>query len=670
MRAPTISAVLILLIFLSTSSHSTAAEPRDTVSPATLHRILHLNNIAACLDCPALMVTDLDRIDKPPADGEKLKGPPPADAETIEILKAQEESARSLCARVTALFAVGAQGGESHNQAMASYNLCLARARLAWAEGKAAATLSWLEQTIDESARAFDCVRVTFHGEEITFAQTIDTNAARTTATLNAFAVRQSCEAMGYDLTNVDKQPMLEFTRQHYLAPEIDRLEIDLDIKPSSTQNPPQPPPSPRWFSTAGKTNRQRTAPAMLDARIDAVTLRRLLNLAKVSACLRLPVALSPDFEQLVNQTASNNKISDPTPFDVESLQILDSHLRSARQTYHRVKKLFDAGAINSDAEKRHSAAHHLCLAEARSAWANGDAAATVHWLDRANRLCPHWAAVSKDLYDYNKMELEQRASVNEAMGKTNLAALHIRRCCESLGFDLTEQNRSSNLAKENEKPFQDTTTISSSRAKAKPTASHRMLHLLNVTKSLDLPLGVFYDPSLVENNRRTPPISDEVTQAVLTEHAEAATYTFRRVYALHQVGAMGGEIEVFATICREVAFARAQLSWSEGRVGMSMAWLDEAAHWSESAREAMQTAHNADVSKLDAYLAAQDADSKVRLAARSVRRSCENLGYNLAPENGPPSVTRDSMSFVVTPRFRSTFWDRWKQLPATPPEP
>src|SRR5262249_27282298 len=92
---------------------------------------------------------------------------------------------------------------------LASYQVCLAQARLAWARGNAAETLSWLEQAVDRGEFAAEAGQAAYETNGINIEQLIYLCELGPRAPLHGLAVRHSCEAIGYDLSDVDQQPQL-----------------------------------------------------------------------------------------------------------------------------------------------------------------------------------------------------------------------------------------------------------------------------------------------------------------------------------------------------------------------------------------------------------------------------------------------------------------------------
>jgi hypothetical protein len=127
-----------------------------------------------------------------------------------------------------------------------------------------------------------------------------------------------------------------------------------------------------------------------------------------------------------------------------------------------------------------------------------------------------------------------------------------------------------------------------------------------------------------------SPPSADPELIRILEAHVKAAHEIYAKVYALHEAGAEGGSTVADAIAASHVFQAGAALAWSQGKARSTVSLLDHAVAWSELAAEAAALDFDADCATADSLLDLQEAAAKAKMNARSVRHSCEALGYDV----------------------------------------
>lgn len=141
------------------------------------------------------------------------KTPVSRSAKEIEILKTAEAMRNLTYKKTHAYYLVSEPGGEPRSLFEAGYELSLAQARVSWATGRASTTVARLEQAEEFAAAWEDAESAQYASDGRSISSLLSDQAKASDASVKAKIaldrVRNALKKLGYDLSDVAKQPRI-----------------------------------------------------------------------------------------------------------------------------------------------------------------------------------------------------------------------------------------------------------------------------------------------------------------------------------------------------------------------------------------------------------------------------------------------------------------------------
>jgi hypothetical protein len=129
-----------------------------------------------------------------------------------------------------------------------------------------------------------------------------------------------------------------------------------------------------------------------------------------------------------------------------EEIRALQDAETEACTLYRKIVALYLVGAMGGEAEKFGLAGYHLSFAQARLAWANQNASATVARLEQAVKFGDKWRKAAQAAYDTNTVTVLELSQAMIGKANARIARERVRNALERLGYDLSDVPQQSQI--------------------------------------------------------------------------------------------------------------------------------------------------------------------------------------------------------------------------------